>query len=290
MPFPTDTYPPKTNYYHIFLWTFPLSTLKDFFYNIKRDEILGVLPLSIPATDRPAGNHDVLKCYIMGVVKNKKRQMQSLFWQLPRTVKLFNLISPNTRKIASDFKKCMEKKRIEDIDSSQQRSQEQKYFGRLQKRIFWPVTFQLFSPMVLKSAPHLKNNENIENEIKEINYRGEIKKSGGENFQLQKRDILPNSLKLFSPNWQIDFENWLKKHAEAIKRNQEPTSYLSVYYEHIIWLLASDFQTKRKNCKMGNLWIKIQTQCKITHWIMCILEIVLVEFCQGWNYWTSIPI
>jgi len=194
-----------------------------------------------PAAALPAGNHDVHKLYIMGghdqdhnnhrVVKNKKRQIQlSLLWQLPNTVKLFNLKSAKTRKIASDSKNCMKKRRIEDIDSSQQRSQENSYFCRFQKRSFWPVAVQLLNPMALNSlvpASHLKNKD-MEN--KEKNYQGEIKKPGGKYLRLQKRKKWPNSLKLFSPHWKTDLENWLKEHAETIKRNQEVRQWFGMIW------------------------------------------------------------
>ena len=128
----------------------------------------------------------------------------------------------------------MKKRRIEDIDSSQQRGQENRYFGRFQKRSFWPVAFQLLNPMALNSLVSTSHLKNKDKENKEINYQGDIKKSGGKYLRLQKRKNWPNILKLFSPDWKTDLENWLKEHAETIKRNQESTSYLSVCFEHII--------------------------------------------------------
>ena len=106
-------------------------------------------------------------------------------------------------------------------DESQQSSHEKDDFGGFSKRNFWPVPFQLFSPIVLKSLVG----------DKESNYGGEHRKLGRQFLRLQKRNTQPNTLELISPTLKIYLGKWLSEdNAKTIKRNQEPTSYLSYCY------------------------------------------------------------
>ena len=103
-------------------------------------------------------------------------------------------------------------------DESQQSSHKKDDFGGFSKRNFWPVPFQLFSPIVLKSLVG----------DKERNYGGEHRKLGRQFLRLQKRNTQPNTSELISPTLKIYLGKWLSEdNAKTIKRNQEPTSYLS---------------------------------------------------------------
>ena len=182
------------------------------------------IPADISSANLRPGNHDVQKSNIMGGVyqdENNWRGDENKKQRKLCSVKLFNQKSQTTE-IYSDSKNCMKEKRIANLDSSQQRSQEKFNFSGFSKRNFWPVPFQLFSPIVLKSLVGDKDR----------NYGGEHRKLGRQFLRLQKRNTQPiNTLELISPTLKIYLRKWLgEDNAETIKRNQEPISYLSYCY------------------------------------------------------------
>ena len=198
--------------------------------------------ISVPAASLPAGNHGVHKSNTMigrpqdadKCDEKKKEGRLGLVWGCATCTLKLNF-NPQRDFVASDSRNCVKG----NLDASQQKSE-----GKSGKRRhFWPVAFQLFSPIVLKSffaGKKSKNKENIGKEDNERNCGGKVEKWGGQFagkfVRLQKRDTWPNTFKLTNPIWKIDLVKWVSKvNAKTIKMNQEPTSYLSFCY-----LLISD--------------------------------------------------